>query len=47
MNNLQISDLNLYFGERKILSSVSFNMNEKTRAALAGANGCGKSTLFR
>ena len=47
MNNLQISDLNLYFGERKILSSVSFNMNEKTRAALAGANGCGKSTLFK
>lgn len=47
MNNLQISDLSLSFGERRILSNISFSMNERTRAALAGANGCGKSTLFK
>lgn len=47
MKNLQVSELSLSFGERQILSSISFNMNERTRACLAGANGSGKSTLFK
>ena len=47
MRTLQVQDTTLYFGEREILRNVGFTMNEKTRAALAGANGSGKSTLLK
>ena len=46
MKNLQVQELTLAFADREILRDVSFNMNEKTRCALAGANGCGKTTLL-
>lgn len=44
---LQASQISLAYGERDILNQVSIQLNEKTRAALAGANGCGKSTLMK
>ena len=47
MKNLQVQELTLAFADREILRDVSFNMNEKTRCALAGANGCDKSTLLK
>ena len=47
MKNLQVANLSLSFAERKILDNVSFNLSERSRTALAGANGCGKSTLFK
>ena len=47
MKNLQVSDLTLSFGERKILDNISFTLSETSRSALAGANGSGKSTLFK
>ena len=47
MKTLQIQGISLSFGEREILKDIGFNMNEKTRAALAGANGSGKSTLLK
>ena len=47
MRTLQIQDVNLAFGEREILKNISFTMDERTRAALAGANGSGKSTLMK
>lgn len=47
MRNLQVQNINLAFGEKEILKDVSFNMNERTRAAIAGSNGCGKSTLLK
>ncbi len=47
MRTLQIQDVNLAFGEREILKNISFTMDERTRAALAGANGSGKSTLLK
>ena len=47
MRTLQVQDVSLAFGEREILKNIGFTMNEKTRAALAGANGSGKSTLLK
>ncbi len=47
MRTLQIQDASLSFGERTILRNIGFTMNERTRAALAGANGSGKSTLLK
>ena len=47
MRTLQIQDISLSFGDREILRNVGFTMNERTRAALAGANGSGKSTLLK
>lgn len=42
-----MQNVSLSFGDREILKDISFNMQEGTRAALAGANGCGKSTLLK
>ncbi|HIS13429.1 MAG TPA: ABC-F family ATP-binding cassette domain-containing protein, partial [Candidatus Ornithospirochaeta stercorigallinarum] len=47
MVNLQVSSLSLSFGDRVILSDVSFSLSEKSRIALMGANGSGKSTLLK
>ena len=47
MKNLQVQELTLSFADREILRDISFVMNEKTRAALAGANGSGKSTMLK
>ena len=47
MRTLQVQSVNLAFGEREILKNVGFTMDERTRAALAGANGSGKSTLLK
>lgn len=44
---MQIQNACLSFADRKILNDVSFTIDQKTRAALAGANGCGKSTLLK
>ena len=47
MFTMQIQNACLNFADRKILNDVSFTIDQKTRAALAGANGCGKSTLLK
>lgn len=47
MGTLQVQQLNLAFGDRDILSDVSFVLSEKSRAALAGGNGAGKTTLMK
>ena len=47
MFTMQIQNACLSFVDRKILNDVSFTIDQKTRAALAGANGCGKSTLLK
>jgi len=44
---VQFSRVSLAFGNRDILDSVSLNLASGTKAALAGANGCGKSTLMK
>lgn len=44
---LQLNGIELNFGDRTLLSDVSFMLNRKDRAGLIGKNGAGKSTLFR
>lgn len=47
MGTIQIQNACLAFGERDIIKNVGFTLDEKSRAALAGANGSGKSTLLK
>lgn len=47
MVTLQVSNLSLAFADRDILKDVSLTLDGKSRAALTGANGCGKSTLIK
>mgnify|MGYP000941461506 FL=1 len=44
---IQLNNIALHFGERTLLSGVTFMLNRKERAGLVGKNGAGKSTLFR
>ena len=44
---LQASHICLAYGDRDLLNNVSLQIDGKTRAALAGVNGCGKSTLMK
>ncbi len=47
MGILQVQNINLSFGERNILTNVSLVVGEHARAALAGGNGEGKTTLMK
>ncbi|MFT6080706.1 MAG: ATP-binding cassette subfamily F protein uup [Planctomycetota bacterium] len=42
-----LKDINLKLGDRQLLDSISFVIDEGQRVGLLGANGCGKSTLLR
>lgn len=44
---LQVKDLNLYYGAKRALNSVSMDIPEKKVTAFIGPSGCGKSTLLR
>jgi len=44
---VQLSDISLAFGDRDILQEVTLVLAQGTKAALTGANGCGKSTLMK
>jgi ABC transport system ATP-binding/permease protein len=44
---LTVQGLEKSFGTRRVLSDVSFTVNEGDRLALVGVNGAGKSTLMR
>ncbi|MBN2627524.1 MAG: ABC-F family ATP-binding cassette domain-containing protein [Spirochaetales bacterium] len=44
---LQISGLSLAYGERELLKDINLNLSEKSRIAISGANGCGKSTFLK
>ncbi|MBO7348489.1 MAG: ATP-binding cassette domain-containing protein, partial [Spirochaetales bacterium] len=47
MGILQVQSISLSFGDRTLLSNVSLTIGEHARAALAGGNGEGKSTLMK
>ena len=44
---LSAQNLNMSFGDRTLFDGVSFEMNVGDRVGLIGANGTGKTTLFR
>lgn len=43
---LGAKDIEKSFGDRKILSKISFNIKKKDKIGLVGINGAGKTTLF-
>lgn len=47
MSFIQLNGIHLAFADRDILSDVNLQLNEKSRAAIAGGNGCGKSSLLK
>ena len=42
-----LNGVSLAFGDRDILQDVNLNISHETRAAIAGANGSGKTTFMR
>ena len=47
MHAVEVENLTHYYGERKALSDVSFQVDEAEIFSLLGPNGGGKTTLFR
>jgi iron(III) transport system ATP-binding protein len=47
MRALEVSHLNVNFGERHVLSDLSFSLAPGEIASLLGPSGCGKTTLLR
>ena len=47
MTSVEIKNLDVELGKRKILDNLSFNLGAGQIAALLGPSGCGKSTLLR
>lgn len=44
---ISVRDLNLFYGEKQALYTVSMDIQEKEVTALIGPSGCGKSTFLR
>ena len=44
---ITVQNISMSFGERRVLSDVSFRVNKGDRIAFIGDNGAGKSTLFK
>ena len=44
---LSLSGVSKSFGTDVILEKITFNMEEKEKAAIVGVNGAGKTTLFK
>ena len=47
MNLFTLSDVKKEFGERTLFSGVSFSISDSDKIGLIGANGTGKTTLFK
>ncbi len=47
MNKLEVSNLNLFYGETHALRDISLEIPARQVTALIGPSGCGKSTLLR
>lgn len=44
---LEVDNLNISFGEHKVLDNISFNIKRDEVVAIAGPNGAGKTLLFK
>jgi len=44
---ITVKDLNLYYGEKQALKSITMDILEKRVTAFIGPSGCGKSTFLR
>lgn len=44
---IEIRDLNVYAGDRKLLNNISVNVPRGTITVIMGPSGCGKTTLLR
>ena len=47
MTSLSVSHLNVNFGDRAVISDLSFELGKGEIASLLGPSGCGKTTLLR
>jgi len=47
MKTIQLSDVHLSFGRRTVLKNIQMTLTSRTKAALTGGNGTGKSTLMK
>ncbi len=47
MNLFSLSDVSMEFGERTLFQNVSFTIGDMDKIGLIGANGTGKTTLFK
>ena len=46
-NKLEVNNLTVLFGDKTIISDVSFHLNKGNIGCLLGPSGCGKTTLLR
>ena len=44
---IEVLDLSLFYGEKKVLSDLNFVLQEGERIAIRGKNGSGKTSLFK
>ncbi|MEG0051501.1 MAG: ATP-binding cassette domain-containing protein [Terrisporobacter sp.] len=47
MIELEIKNLEKYYGANLIFNNINFDVKTKERVAIVGRNGCGKSTIFK
>ena len=47
MDKLTATDLKKFYGAREIFHDVNFSVNRSEKVGLVGANGTGKTTLFK
>ncbi len=47
MASLSVQNIEKHFGERRLFDGVTFDIGDRDKIGLVGANGCGKTTLFR
>jgi len=46
-NVIEVNNLITYYGKRKILDNISFNVKKAETLVILGGSGCGKSTLLK
>lgn len=47
MSFVQLNDITVSFGDRDILNNLNLNLSSKSRVALSGGNGSGKTTFMK